>query len=323
MASVRIVHDFDECAELWHRVMPRSTLSDLWEIRLCFHQHFKRPLHFLTCETDNRINGLLPLSWIEENGCYGYFPGETWQGKTWLEQNRLMWNGGTEAEMFLRGFLSPYNLRYLQMFGQTGAGNVAVDEVGYLFLPSRYDYDLENYYREFSHKSLKRIRKELTVLEAQGITYRYNTFSDFDLMVELNLQRFGDYSYFCDHRFRRSFESLAQLLREREWLRLTTVLIGGEPAAVDMGCVYDNVYTVLAGGTNGRFSGVAKLINLHHLKRACAERYEEVDFLCGDFHWKTMFHLTPRPLYLLSNLVPQVEALSAAEICIPETTHAA
>ena len=217
--------------------------------------------------------------------------------------------------------LSPCKLRYLLPWGEPEESDFTVDEVGYLFLPSRYDYDLKNYYEEFSHKSLKRIRKELAGLEAQGITYRYDTFSDFDLMMEMSLQRFGSSSYFCDDRFRMSFQSLARLLAELGWLRFTTVLIGGEPAAIDMGCVYRNVYTVLAGGTTARFPGVAKLINLHHLEKACAERFDHIDFLCGDFHWKTMFHLTPRPLYLLSNLTPHPQTNTAGEVSTFETTH--
>jgi hypothetical protein len=80
------------------------------------------------------------------------------------------------------------------------------------------------------------------------------------------------------------------------------VLINDEPAAVDMGCLYNGVYTLMAGGTNSRFPGVAKLINLHHMERACRERMHQVDFLCGDFNWKKLFHLTPRPLFKLSNL---------------------
>jgi hypothetical protein len=74
---------------------------------------------------------------------------------------------------------------------------------------------------------------------------------------------------------------------------------------VDVGALYRGAYTLLAGGTNGNYPGVAKLINFHHLERACRERFEQVDFLCGDFNWKKLFHLTPRPLYLLTDLAPK------------------
>jgi CelD/BcsL family acetyltransferase involved in cellulose biosynthesis len=126
---------------------------------------------------------------------------------------------------------------------------------------------------------------------------------DFDIMVELNMERFGSHSYFYDRRFLESFRALARMFQEKGWLRFTTVLIKDEPAAVDMGCVYQGVYTLLAGGTNSRYLGVAKLINFHHMQRACEERLKRVDFLCGDFNWKKLFHLTPRPLYLMTNIV--------------------
>ena len=312
--SVRVVHDLDECAELWQRNMPQESLTDLWEVRYCFHRHFERPPHFLAAESGNQITGLLPLSWIEEQGCYGYFPGETWRGKTWLEQNRVIWNGEVDLETLLGGAFSPHHLRYLLPLHSVAEESSPVDEIGYLFMPPRYDYNFQNYLDEFSHKSLKRIRKELAALESQGVGYRYDCSADFELMVEMNLQRFGSYSYFADHRFHLGFKSLAQLLEEKGWLRFTTVLIGGEPAAIDMGCLHDDVYTVLAGGTSERFPGAAKLINLHHLERACGERRRLVDFLCGDFHWKIMFHLTPRPLYLISNYSIHHEIPAPAEV---------
>jgi hypothetical protein len=51
---------------------------------------------------------------------------------------------------------------------------------------------------------------------------------------------------------------------------------------------------------------------LHHLRRACDERLDCVDFLCGDFAWKPLFHLRPRPLFLYG---PQ-------PVTAPLSTHA-
>ena len=80
-----------------------------------------------------------------------------------------------------------------------------------------------------------------------------------------------------------------------------------------MGCLYGGVCTLLAGGTNKAFPGIAKLINVHHMMRGCRERMECLDFLCGDFSWKKLFHLTPRPLYLLSNVSHAACDVPAAE----------
>ena len=303
MKSIRTVTDLEECRAIWREIMPRNCLTDLWEVRECFQNHFGNRPHFIVAEDVKGIQGLLPLSWIDEYGCYGFFPGETWQGKTWLEQNRIMCNGRYRLSDLLSGCSQPYHLRYLTSLTGVSPEEASVDEVGYLFLPPDHGYDMSNYLGEFSRKSRKNILRELAAIENLGVTYRYDDTGDFDLMVALSMERFGNQSYFFDPRFRESFRTLAGFLRGNGWLRFTTVLINDEPAAVDMGCVYRGVYTLLAGGTNSRYLGVAKLINFHHMQRACQERLDQVDFLCGDFNWKKLFHLTPRPLYLMTNVV--------------------
>ncbi|MFB0508149.1 MAG: GNAT family N-acetyltransferase [Thermodesulfobacteriota bacterium] len=303
MKKIRIVSNLEECRAIWQEVMPRHYLTDLWEVRDCFQNHFGNRPHFVLAEDGNGIQGLLPLSWISDCGCYGFFPGETWQGKTWLEQNRIICNGNGGLVELLSGCSQPYHLRYLTSVPGTSPEEAIVDEVGYLFLPPNHGYDMSQYLGEFSRKSMKNIFREMSTIESLGVTYRHDEISDFDIMVKLNMERFGRQSYFFDPRFREGFRALAWFLHERGWLRFTTVLINDEQAAVDMGCIYRGVYTLLAGGTNSRYPGVAKLINFHHMQRACKERLDQVDFLCGNFNWKRLFHLTPRPLYLLADLV--------------------
>jgi len=306
MSKIRIASDLEECRQIWQHVMPPESIADLWEVRNCFQRHFGHRPNFIVAEDSRGICGLLPLSWVEESRCYGYFPGEIWHGKTWLEKNRIYSRGDTQPSDLLARIHAPYHLRYLLPYPGWSDAEMAIDEIGYLFLPPQYDFEIQNYYREFSHKSIKQILREVAAIEDLGVAYRYDDAADFDLMVEMNISRFGADSYFYDSRFREGFRSLANLLSDRGWLRFTTVLINGEPAAVDMGCIYRGVYTVMAGGTNSRYRGVAKLINLHHLQRACQQRLQRVDFLCGDFHWKKQFHLTPRPLFLLSSFASEI-----------------
>jgi len=308
MPSVRLVTNLDEGRQVWESVSPAEVITDLWDFRLCFHRHFQRPLQFIVVESDRGIEGFLPLCWMEEHGCLGYFPGEVWAGKTWLEQNRLYAANGAVLETMLacmRGMDKPYHLRYLLPGPAMKNETPEVDEIGYLFNPPDFGYEMEKYYQIFSHKSAKRIKREIAAIEGQGISYRLDDMADFDIMVRQNVERYGAASYFSDTRFRESFREAMFFLSERGWLRMTTVLIGGQPAAVDFGCVYRGVYTLLGGGTDGRFPGIAKLINTYHMGRACAERLRQVDFLCGDFSWKEMFHLTPRPLYRFSNVTPK------------------
>ena len=320
MPRLRVATSLDECREVWNRAFTRENISDLWEVRECFQRHFQRPAHFILCEDDSQLLGLLPLSWVEESHCYQYFPGETWSSKTWLEQNRILAPDRQTLELLLQNCLGKMHLRYLLPAAHMPPENSTVDEVGYLFYPHQFYCDVENYFALFSGKSARRLKKEIAEIAAPGIQFRLDDIQDFDRLVQMNVGRFGAGSYFYDARFRESFRSLMHLLHERGWLRMTAVLIGGELAAVDIGCVYRGTYTLLGGGTNADFPGVAKLINIHHIEHACRERLELVDFLCGDFTWKKLFHLTPRPLYLISNkteqLTPSAQVTTRSAACV-------
>jgi CelD/BcsL family acetyltransferase involved in cellulose biosynthesis len=151
--------------------------------------------------------------------------------------------------------------------------------------------------QERSRKFRANYGRETSRLEASGISFRHNHIADAEHLFRMNIDAFGENSYFFDPRFLNSFEHLIQLLLDNGMLRITTVLIGSKIAAVDIGAVRNRHYTVLAGGTSQEFMGVAKLINIHHMEWACAQRLESVDFLCGDFGWKERFHLSRRPLY--------------------------
>ena len=296
----------DTCRQLWEYFIPPLQLTDLWSVRECFHRNFKRELFFITAKDDGNPVGFIPLSFVSEKAYYGYFPGEVWNGKTWLEQNRIIVSDRNVLEQILnwlnkRG--KSYFLRYLIDNQHFCPDTASVDETGYLFRPGSVGFDIDSYYDLFSGKSIKKIRHDSDEIYKKKVEIYTNRTDDFDLMVRMSLGRFGDDSYFSDKRFLESFRDLRDHLHEKGWLKMTTVLIGGEPAAVDMGCVYQGVYTLLAGGTHGDYPGVAKVINLHHIREACREKYEKVDFLCGDFSWKKIFHLSPDPLFkVCSNL---------------------
>jgi hypothetical protein len=299
MVTIKTVRDIDECRELWKQLMPTELASDLWEVRNCFHSHYGHRPRFIVAEENGRIKGFLPLSWNEENDQYNYFPGETWEGKTWLEQNRIIADGQDTLNAMLASLDKPYQLRYLRNEGRWTKAVECVDEVGYLFLPESYNFDINRYFEAFSHKTAKKLKKELDGWNRYSVEWRFNQPEDFDILCQMNRSRYGRLSYFHDNRFLESFRSLMWLLHERGWLRIVTVSIDGEPAAVDIGSQYNGMLTMLAGGTNENFRGIAKLINMHHITFACEQKLDSVDFLCGDFNWKTLFHLTPSPLYII------------------------
>lgn len=298
MRTVRVCDDVEECRHIWDCTWPVKSLFDMWPVRACFQDHFNRRPCFLVAEDNEKIKGLLALSWLEEKQYYAHFPGETWQSKTWLEQNKIPAASPKVFRELLASTPAQTHLRYLtpESLPATELADT-VDETGYLFLPRLFNFSFQHYMQQFSGKSRKKLTRELLPLQSQGVTYRYNHLPDLELLFRMNLEAFGEWSYFYDPRFLRSFESLFSWLHANGILRITTVMIGGKVAAVDAGAVWRSTYTILAGGALADFLGIAKIINFHHLDWACRQRLEVVDFLCGDFGWKKRFHLTPRPLY--------------------------
>lgn len=293
-----VYEDPEDCKFIWKKAWPVKGLFDLWQARLCFHHSFSRPLSFHVVEEKNKITGFLALCWNEEEKKYVQFPGETWKGKTWLEQNKIIARTPEILERLLESVPGSLHLRYLTRPPlPEGPDLFQTDEIGYLFLPWQYDYCFENYRQSFSGKFKKKLRADLRSFEQRTVEFRFNQFKDIDLMFQMNKDCFEENSFFSDPRFHQSFLNLAAFLEKFGMLRLTTVLVDGAVAAVDMGALWKKTYTLLAGGVNREFPGVAKLINLHHMEWSCDQKMETVDFLCGDFNWKQRFHLTPIPLY--------------------------
>ena len=295
--GIRIYDDMGVCRLLWERALAGNGLFHAWEVRECFHDAFQREPCFIAYEDGDELLGLLPLSRVDEAGTMAFFPGETWHQKTWLEGNRIFANSDGVFRDLLEAVPGGAHLRYLEgdcvAPSYTGA---TLDEVGYLFLPPRHGYSFESYLEVFRRKSLRRLLGEIDLLCERGASFRYGRVADIEWLFRMNLETFGEDSYFFDDRFLGGFERLIAELDRRGGLRVTTVLLGGTVAAVDIGAVWNNTYTLLAGGTNRQFPGVAKLINFHHLRTSCRERFDSVDFLCGDFGWKQRFQLTGRPL---------------------------
>lgn len=313
-----IYEDPDQCRHLWEKFWPGNGLFDLWQVRVCFHDAFSRPLSFHVIEEQSEAIGFLPLCWNGESGKYIQFPGETWHGKTWLEQNRIIAKTPEVLDSLLASVPGPLHLRYLVRNSLPHlVERMTQDELGYHFFPGAYDFSFENYWHSFSGKFRKKLKADLKKLETGKVAFRFNRLEDLEYMFRMNLDSFGENSYFRDARFYNGFRNLASFLEKNGMLRITTVLIDQTIAAVDMGALWKNTYTLLAGGTNPNFPGVAKRINLHHLNWSCQKRIQTVDFLCGDFNWKERFHLTPVPLYELSlekNIAASCGALHEKEL---------
>ena len=92
--DVSFVTDLEQCRLLWNALIKAKNLSDLWEFRYCFQRHFNAKPCFLVRKDRRGIAGMLPLSYLEEEDIFVFFPGETWMGKTWMERTPIFLRNG-------------------------------------------------------------------------------------------------------------------------------------------------------------------------------------------------------------------------------------
>ncbi len=179
----RIYKDPEQCRRLWEQKWPLEEIFDLWSVRFCFHEAYMNPLQFHTIEKSGKIKGFLPLSWNEESKKFVFFPGETWHGKTWLEQNRVIADNSEIMKKLIDAVQGPMHLRYLSWNPiLDDVFQSKEDEIGYRFLPGLYDFAFDNYWLGFSGKSRKKIGTQIKKLENQKLTFRFNVFGDLDHM---------------------------------------------------------------------------------------------------------------------------------------------
>ena len=297
MIRKEIVTDLGACERLWNSLIPVRNLSDLWEIRLCFHRHYLNRLHFLLFEDARGIVGMIPLVYLAEGDRYVFFPGDIWNGKTWLERTSIFCRSPEDLGYLLSECPERSYLRYIDRDHTSSAVELDIDETAYLLYPPEFNCDLDLYYQRFAWKKLKAIKKEIASFLGPESSWHLNRISDYDLLVEMSLKRFGENSYFYDSRFLESFRDVMHLLARRGWLRMVSLELGAETAAVDLGALFQGSYVIMLGGTHLQFPGIAKAMNMQHIEFACHSRVSKVDFLCGDFFWKKLWHLDPEPLY--------------------------
>jgi len=314
MIKKKVVTNLEACRALWDKFAVRRNVTDLWEFRDCFQKHFKNSPHFVLLEDDQGVLGFLPLSYLKDKDKYVLFPGETWNDKTWLERTPLYMRDPDILGDLLDAAPERTYLRYLELEESALIPHLELDEIGYLFHPPEIDFDMKNYFQRFVWKKLKAIKKEIEAMVAPGCSWHINCLTDYDIMVDMSLTTFGKSSYFYDSRFTEGFREVLRFLSRNGWLRMVGLEIGGKTVAVDMAAVYRGTYVVLLGGTDPEFRGVAKAMNMQHLDFACDQRLSRVDFLCGDFHWKKLWHLDPQPLYKYVSPALKAEETAVQEI---------
>lgn len=299
MTKGRLVTDPYLCEKLWKTFIPARSVSDLWEFRMCFQKYFRNSFRFFVIEDRDTVSGMLPLSHIDHLDMNAFFPAETWNNKTWLERTPIYAENQDTFYELLSSCPERTYLRYIDSIWGDPQEELETDEIGYVLYPDLLDYDKDNYRRRFSNKKFKCIIKTVKSILEMGGSFHINRTADYDLLVEMSIERYGEESYLRDCRFRNSFRDIINFLLQKGYLRMVSLELDGKTVAVDIGALYRGVYTVFLGGVFSRVPGLPKVMNMYHIDYALNNRVFKLDFLCGDFNWKKLWHLDQEPLFKL------------------------
>jgi hypothetical protein len=292
-----VVTDLNECRTLWDRLIEPRKVSDLWEFRLCFQRHFKNKPWFLVLEDNQGIAGMLPLSYLHDLDMFVFFPGEIWKGRTWIERTPLYVRDNEFLIELLSSCPDRTYLRYMEVPEGAQCQELEIDETGYVLHLPGLEFELANYLNRFSRKRIKAILKDIRTLTNEDGQFYLNRFEDFDALVRMSILNFGEDAYLFERRLRECFRDAMYFLQRGGYLQLVSLQVKEKTVAVDLGAIYRGTYTIFMGGTHPEVPGIAKAINMRHIEISCGKKLSCVDFLCGDFHWKTLWHLDPEPLY--------------------------
>lgn len=316
MIERRLVSDPYQCEKLWKTFIPVRSVSDLWDFRMCFQRYFKNRFCFHVLEEGGNIYGILPLSYIDGPDMTAFFPGETWKGKTWLERTPIYAINQDILYRLLSGCPERSCLRYIECDPDYLPEQMVSDETGYVLHPALLNYDKDNYRSRFSNKKFKSIMRDVNNILNMGATFHINCVEDFELLVEMSIEKYGAESYLQDVRFRNSFRDAIRLFQRNGYLRMVSMELEGNTVAVDLGSVFKGVYTVFLGGIFSRVPGLPKAMNMHHIDFAINSKIHKLDFLCGDFNWKKLWHLDEEPLFKVVSSDPE-DAASMYDIELP------
>lgn len=167
MKKLRVCDDLDEAGRLWKKLWPAQCLFDCWDIRLSFQTAFDRPIHFIVAEASGQAIGFMPLSSVadEEKNGYGFFPGETWRGRTWLEQNRIPAKDPAIRQAIWEAAPDNTEIRYMNREDALSLQDIAIDENGYILRPRLLGYDIDLYWSLFPENREKNCARKSAPLK--------------------------------------------------------------------------------------------------------------------------------------------------------------
>ena len=299
--SVSIEKNEKRCEELWREFSPFNSLFDTWEFRYAFYHGYQFPFHFILLMKNTEVVGLLPLCFCQEEQRFFWF------GTSWQENNQFFVKDPKFLSPLLRLIPAQCTLNAIRLDQNLLSPELSNDEPKFILNLGKMK-NLEDFYHSLKKKKRYNLKKDYQRIASLQPEVIFDNFKDLSTLIDLNKNRFesrGIDTAWQDPRKVKTFQYILDLPKLNPEIRIhmITVKIANKIAGVDLMAIYRKKYYCLKGGNNIQdFSGIGNFLSLYEIEDAIQLGMTHMDFLSGDFGYKSELFTKVDQLKIEKNL---------------------
>ena len=285
MIKYEVINDIVEAEKLWNLFSDNAGLYDLWEFRYCFYKYYNYPLNFIVGYDQGQPIGLLPLQYNNDKNYLEFF------GGSYMDSNRLFIQ--QRYKKYIPGFYNQIKqkAKLLDIIGDDSfTRSLPLEDHNYSLNISEF-----NNIQECLNKLLPSKKRKVKIIEKNKINILNNNPYDLNLMIELNIKRFGKDSIFNLPHYKKIFHDLLELEIQ---CNIITIEINNIKEAVAISVFYNNVYYYLCAGSNiVNIPNLGSYVTIKTIEKAIALKSKIYDAGIGDCGWKELWHFNKHSQY--------------------------
>lgn len=296
MINIEVIKDLGMAKDIWNLLSPQENIYDLWDFRYCFYTSDPQPLYFLVAKDDGRPVALLPLQYNQGLKCYEFF------AENFMENNRPFFAPGFEyllPELFNQKFDKTVKIFDLDGGDEFTEALPLEDYIYYIDIANFKNFN-DYLLKAFATGRKRSHFKKMLSPSDHEIKVILNDFDDLQLVMDLNVKRFGEESYLRTKIERQPFYDLLKL--PLDW-QLTTIIIDGIKRAGSLSVIYRGTYYYLVGGWDLSIPNILKYLTKANLEIAINNKLKIFNCSLGDCSWKSFWHMDKLPQYNFIKLI--------------------
>lgn len=293
MIEIKEINDLETAKILWNKLSPAETIYDLWDFRFCFYENDPQPLRFLAAYDEGEAVALFPLQYNQELKCLEFF------AENFMENNRPFFVPGYEylnERFYAYDFGTIVKIYDLDGIDEFTKSLPLEDYIYYLDINDLSSFD--DYLNKAFPNGHKRanFKRLFTNLERDHkLQVEYDNFNDLEVIMDLNVRKFGEESYLRTPQERQPFCDLLKL--PLDW-RAITLIVDGRKIAGSLSVIYQGTYYYLIVGSDiSETPDAFKYLTKANLELALKEKAKIFNCSLGDCNWKSHWHLEKLPQY--------------------------